>query len=62
MSIRDNLKLVKENLTEEEMVEACRIACLDDFIESLPNKYDTISLNPCQLLSWSGNIFHEVVI
>jgi len=42
LSIRDNLKLVKENLTEEEMKEACKIACLDDFIESLPNKYDTI--------------------
>lgn len=42
LSIRDNLKLVKEELTEEEMREACRIACLDDFIESLPNKYDTI--------------------
>lgn len=42
LSIRDNLKLVKENLTEEEMVEACKIACLDNFIETLPNKYDTI--------------------
>lgn len=42
LSIRDNLRLVKENLTEEEMKEACKIACLDDFIESLPNKYDTI--------------------
>jgi ABC-type multidrug transport system fused ATPase/permease subunit len=42
LNIRDNLKLVKENLTEEEMKEACKIACLDDFIESLPNKYDTI--------------------
>ena len=41
MSIRDNLKLVKENLTEEEMIEACRIACLDDFINTLPDKYDT---------------------
>ena len=42
LSIRDNLKLVKEELIEEEMREACRIACLDDFIKSLPNKYDTI--------------------
>ena len=24
------------------MKEACKIACLDDFIESLPKKYDTI--------------------
>ncbi len=42
LSIRDNLKLVKENLTEEEMIEACKIACLDNFIETLPNKYDTV--------------------
>ena len=42
LSIRDNLKLVKENLTEKEMIEACKIACLDDFIETLPQKYDTI--------------------
>ena len=42
LSIRDNLKLVKENITDEEMYEACKLACLDKFIESLPNKYDTI--------------------
>jgi len=42
MSIRDNLRLVKENLTEEEMIEACRLACLEDYIESLPEKYDTM--------------------
>ena len=42
MSIRDNLQLVKENLTDEEMIEACKDACLDKYIDSLPNKYDTI--------------------
>lgn len=42
MSIRDNLKLVKKDLTEKEMIEACHLAALDDFIESLPLKYDTI--------------------
>ena len=42
MSIRDNLKLVKKDLTEEEMIEACHLAALDDFVESLPLKYDTI--------------------
>ena len=30
------------NFTNEEIKEACRIACLDDFIESLPDKYETI--------------------
>lgn len=42
LSIRDNLRLVKENLTEEEMIEACTTACLEDFIKSLPDGYDTI--------------------
>lgn len=42
LSIRDNLRLVKENITEEEMIEACKTACLEDFINSLPDGYDTI--------------------
>lgn len=42
LSIRDNLKLVKSDLTETEMIEACRVACIDDFIETLPEKYDTV--------------------
>lgn len=42
MSIRDNLKLVKNNLSDEEMYNACKIACLDDFIQELPDGYDTI--------------------
>ena len=42
MSIKDNLKLVKQVLTDIEMKDACKMACLDDYIESLPNKYDTI--------------------
>lgn len=42
MSIIDNMKLVKENVSLEEIKEACRLACLDDYIESLPEKYDTV--------------------
>ena len=42
MSIKDNLKLIKNDLTDEEMKNACRMACLDSFIESLPDKYETI--------------------
>lgn len=42
VSIRDNLKLVKPDLTEEDMRKACKMACLDSFIEKLPDKYDTI--------------------
>ena len=42
MTIKENLQLVKNDLTDEEMKEACRLACLDRFIDSLENKYDTI--------------------
>ena len=42
VSIKDNLRLVKEDVTEEEIKEACHLACLDEFIESLDDKYDTI--------------------
>ena len=42
LSIRDNLKLVKKDLTDDEMYDACKLACLDEFINSLENGYDTI--------------------
>lgn len=42
MSIMDNLKIVKREATDEEIKEACHLAYLDDFIESLPEGYDTI--------------------
>jgi len=42
MSIRENLTLVKENLTEKEMIKACKTACLHDYIMSLPDGYDTV--------------------
>ena len=42
LSIKDNFRLVKEDVTFEEMVSACKMACLDKFINKLPDKYDTI--------------------
>lgn len=41
-SIKDNLLLAKENATMEEVREACKMACIDDFIMSLENKYETM--------------------
>ena len=32
MSILDNLKVIKKDATEEEIKDACHLACLDDFI------------------------------
>ena len=42
LSIRDNLRLVKDDVTDSEIEEACRAACLWDFIDELPDKYDTV--------------------
>ena len=42
MSIRENFTIIKEDLTETEMIEACKMACLHDFIMTLKNGYDTI--------------------
>ena len=42
MSVRDNLKLIKPDLSEEEMREVCRLACIDEDIEKMSDGYDTI--------------------
>lgn len=40
-TILENLRWGKEDATLEECVEACRLACADDFIQEFPKKYDT---------------------
>ena len=40
-SIRENLCLAKLDATQEELVEACKKASVHDFIQSLPQGYDT---------------------
>ena len=40
-SIRDNLKMAKEDATDEEIEAACKQASCHDFIQSLPDGYDT---------------------
>lgn len=42
MSIRDNLRIAKPDMTEEEMRHAVKLACLDKEIESKPEQYDTM--------------------
>ena len=42
MSIKDNLRLVKNDVTDEEIIKACKLACLDDYIETLSYKYNTV--------------------
>lgn len=41
-SIKENLLMAKENATMKEIREACKMACIDDYIMSLPDKYNTV--------------------
>ena len=41
-TIKENLKISKSNATDEEIIEACKVAQLHDFIMSLPKGYDTL--------------------
>ena len=40
-SIADNLRIAKYDATDEELKEACRKASVHEFIEALPDGYDT---------------------
>ncbi|MDO4300001.1 MAG: ABC transporter ATP-binding protein [Clostridia bacterium] len=40
-SILENLRWGNENASEEECINACRLACAHEFIEKLPDKYNT---------------------
>ena len=40
-TILDNLRWGDDNASYEDCVEACKQACADEFIERMPNKYDT---------------------
>ena len=41
-TIENNIKVAKENATREEVQQACKKASIHNFIESLPNGYDTM--------------------
>lgn len=41
-SIFNNFKFVKDDVTLDEIREVCKKAYIDDYIMSLPNKYDTV--------------------
>ncbi|MDD7429179.1 MAG: ABC transporter ATP-binding protein [Oscillospiraceae bacterium] len=40
-TILDNLRWGDENASEEECIHACKLACADEFIEKMPDKYNT---------------------
>ncbi|MCM1297991.1 MAG: ABC transporter ATP-binding protein/permease [Firmicutes bacterium] len=40
-TIKENLRWGNKNATDEELIEACKIAQADEFIQGFPDKYDT---------------------
>ena len=40
-SIRENMRWGDPNATDEQIREACRVACADDFVTAFPDGYDT---------------------
>lgn len=40
-TILDNLRWGNQNATEQECIEACKLACADEFVNSFPDKYNT---------------------
>ena len=40
-TIKENLRWGNKEATDEELKEACRLSCADEFIEKFPDKYDT---------------------
>ncbi len=41
-TIKENLRWGNDNATDEELIEACKMAQAHEFVESFPNKYDTL--------------------
>ena len=40
-TIKENLRWGDKNASDEEIVRACKLACAEEFIDTLPDKYDT---------------------
>ena len=41
-SIKNNVKFAKESATDEEIINACKLAAAEDFIRNLPQGYQTL--------------------
>lgn len=50
-TVKNNIKIVRENSTEEEIEEACKKACIHNTIEKLNEKYETVLGNSGTILS-----------
>ena len=50
-SILENIRVGKKDATDEEVIEAARLAECDEFVQNLPNGYDTVIGENGELLS-----------
>lgn len=51
-TVKENLKCVNKNIQEQEFYEICKLTKIDEFIQNLPEKYET-------KISNNGNNFSE---
>lgn len=42
LTIKENLELIGDDITNEDIISACKVAQIHDYIMTLPNKYDTL--------------------
>ncbi|MCY3843620.1 MAG: ABC transporter ATP-binding protein [Acidobacteria bacterium] len=42
LSVRDNIRYAAQDASDEAVVEAVRLACMDDFLDGLPEGLDTV--------------------
>ncbi len=41
-TVRDNLLMGYNEITEDELIRICKAMCIDNMIQKLPNNYDTV--------------------
>lgn len=41
-SVKDNVRFGNDSITDEDIVRVCKVAQVDEFVETLPEKYDTM--------------------
>lgn len=42
LTIKENLELIDNNITKDDIINACKVAQIHDYIMTLPEKYDTL--------------------
>ena len=42
LTIKENLELISDDITKEDIINACKVAQIHDYIMTLPDKYDTL--------------------